>query len=268
MKTHTIAQKLHKDREEILRFCSRYKRIHLYGAGYVASCMLQYLMEENISVTDIIVGEEKRENFFKCIPVYDFSECSLSDEDGIILCVGFDLQESIQDYLEKEGINRANIYAQRIYGFNPNPRLMNISMFPVRDDEKQGYFEDYIELNDIGIMCNTDKCSCDHNYLNKYEFFIRKWKYEPITVLELGVFRGGSIKLWETYLEKAKIYGVDIDESCKAYNSDRCNILIQDLADESNLMKLAELSPHIVIDDASHIWSHQIKAIFIVEKII
>ena len=262
MKRRTIAQKLHKDREEILRFCNQHERIHLYGAGYAASAMIQYLSEENVNITDIIVSENKGKDFFKGFPLHNFLDCHLNYEDGIILCVGFALQERIQDYLEQHGINRSNIYAQRIYGFNPNPKLMDVSILPIGESGQGGYFKDCNELNDIGIKYNTDKCSGFHNYLNKYEFFIRKWKKEPITILELGVFKGGSIKTWETYFENAKIYGVDIDESCKAYSSDRCNVLIQDLADENNLMKLAELSPQIIIDDASHIWSHQIKAIF------
>lgn len=262
-KGQMIAQKLHKDREEILRFCSRYKRLHLFGAGYVASAMLQYLQEENISIADVIVSENKGQGSFKGLSVYSFAECSFNEEDGIFLGVGFTSQESVQSFLEEHGISNANIYAQRIYGFNPNPKPMNVSSLPVEKVAIQGrYFADFQELNEIGIKYNTDKCSNYHSYLDKYEFFIRRWKNEPIIILELGVFKGGSIKMWEAYFTKAKIYGVDIDEACKCYESDRSKIIIQDLADENELKKLAELHPQIIVDDASHIWSHQIKAIF------
>lgn len=38
--------------------------------------------------------------------------------------------------------------------------------------------------------------------------------------------------------------------------------MISDLADENALLELHELQPEIIIDDASHMWSHQIKALY------
>ncbi len=262
MKDHMIARKLHRNREEILRFCEQHKRVHLFGTGYAASQMLQYLREEDMTVADAVVSENREQDFWNGIPVYNLAECRFNEEDGIILGVGFALQEKIQNALEEYGINSAHIYAQRIYGFNPNPNPMEVGVLPVQETVGQGYFAECQELNAIGSRYNTDKSSAHHNYLNKYEFFIRHWKNEPITILELGVFKGGSIKTWESYFEKAQIYGVDIDEACKCYESDRSKIIIQDLSNEDELAKLAELHPQIIVDDASHIWSHQIKAIF------
>lgn len=262
MKNQMIAQKLHRDREEVLRFCKQHKRLHILGTGYAASQMLRYLQEEDLHITDVIVSENKERDSWKGLAVYNLAECSLTEEDGIILCVGFALQEKVQNYLQENGVSGSHIYAQRIYGFNPNPRPMPASFLPAEEAAGQGYFADCQELNEIGSSYNTDKSSDYHNYLNKYEFFIRRWKKEPITILELGVFKGGSIKTWETYFEKAKIYGVDIDEACKGYESDRSKIIIQDLANEDELAKLGELHPQIIVDDASHIWSHQIKALF------
>lgn len=262
MKNQMIAQKLHRDKEEVLRFCKQHKRLHLFGTGYAASQMLCYLQEEDLLIKDVIVSENKNRDFWKGLAVYNLAECSLTEEDGIILCVGFALQEKVQNYLQENGVSSNHIYAQRIYGFNPNPQPMLSSLLPVEKTAGQGYFADCQELNEIGSSYRTDKCSDHHNYLNKYEFFIRRWKKEPITILELGVFKGGSIKTWEAYFEKAKIYGVDIDEACKAYESDRSKIIIQDLSNEDELAKLGELHPQIIVDDASHIWSHQIKALF------
>ena len=58
------------------------------------------------------------------------------------------------------------------------------------------------------------------------------------------------------------IYGIDIDETCKKYENENCKILIKDLADENSLDELSILNPDIIIDDASHWWSHQIKALY------
>ena len=52
------------------------------------------------------------------------------------------------------------------------------------------------------------------------------------------------------------------EEACRIYEDERINILIRDLGDEAVLQELAELHPRIIVDDASHLWSHQIKAFF------
>lgn len=68
--------------------------------------------------------------------------------------------------------------------------------------------------------------------------------------------------MWEKYFLKAQIYGVDIMEQCKAYEDDRIHIVISDLSSEATLESLKDINPNIIIDDASHFWSHQIKALF------
>lgn len=125
-----------------------------------------------------------------------------------------------------------------------------------------GYFAEFTDLSGIGDKWATDKCSYDHNYLEKYEFFLRKFKDTPFNLLELGVFHGDSLRMWQEYFLQAEIFGVDIQESCRQYASDRINVIIADLSDEAELIKLYDVRPSVIIDDASHLWSHQIKALF------
>ena len=125
-----------------------------------------------------------------------------------------------------------------------------------------GFFREFHELERLGVEELTDKCRYRHNYLQKYEFFLRDWKEKPLRLLELGVFKGGSERMWKRYFPQAEIYGVDIDESCRAHAEERIEIRIGDLSKEEVLESLKEIRPHIIVDDASHIWSHQIKALF------
>ncbi len=125
-----------------------------------------------------------------------------------------------------------------------------------------GYFHNLTELSDIGLDTMTDKALFQHNYLAKYEFFLKKFRQQNITLLELGVFTGASERMWERYFPYADIYGVDIDESCKQYATERIHILIRDLSRIDTLQELCMLHPQIIIDDASHVWSHQIVALF------
>ncbi|MBR2214318.1 MAG: class I SAM-dependent methyltransferase [Selenomonadaceae bacterium] len=125
------------------------------------------------------------------------------------------------------------------------------------------YFGDYRELDKIGCAEHTDKCSLSHNYLRKYEFFLQKFKYDTFNLLELGIFNGSSLRMWRRYFPKAFIYGVDIEPRCGAYGKDGITVLIRDLSKEENLKELAALKATVIIDDASHIWSHQLKALSI-----
>ena len=125
-----------------------------------------------------------------------------------------------------------------------------------------GFFHEFHELDRIGTEECTDKCRYRHNYLQKYEFFLRDWKEKSLRLLELGVFKGGSERMWKRYFPRAQIFGVDIDEACRVYAEERIEIRIGDLSQDEMLESLKEIRPHIIVDDASHFWSHQIKALF------
>lgn len=126
----------------------------------------------------------------------------------------------------------------------------------------RGYFSSYKDLDEIGIKEMTDKNRYWHNYLDKYEFFLHSWRKKEFNLLELGIFRGASAKMWEKYFDKANIYCVDIEHRCMEYASSRIKPIIMDLGKEDNIHKLRKIKPEIIIDDASHFWDHQIMALF------
>ncbi|SFB13664.1 hypothetical protein SAMN05216587_1157 [Selenomonas ruminantium] len=125
-----------------------------------------------------------------------------------------------------------------------------------------GYFAEYTELDNIGTKEDTDKNQYQHNYLDKYEFFLRKWKNRRFDLLELGIFTGGSARMWEKYFENAIIHCVDIQPACSGYATQRIKPYIMDLGIEANLQALKAIQPAVIVDDASHFWDHQIMALF------
>ncbi len=124
------------------------------------------------------------------------------------------------------------------------------------------FFESYNLLDNIGEKYGTDKCSKYHDYLRKYEFFISKWKDQRFVLLELGVYKGASLKTLGEYFSSAEIIGVDIDRKCQSYEGENRKVVITDLSLWDNIIELAQYNPSIIIDDASHMWGHQIKALF------
>src|SRR5678810_27705 len=76
----------------------------------------------------------------------------------------------------------------------------------------------YMEtLNEIGISENTDKAALthrgSHHYADLYEVLFRGWQYHNISILELGVLDGGSIRTWRRYFPNASITAVDVTEN-------------------------------------------------------
>ena len=124
----------------------------------------------------------------------------------------------------------------------------------------QGLFEKQ-ELDASGIKYGTDKCSKEHDFLRKYQFFLEPWKNDAFTFLELGIFNGQSLKMWRDFFPNARVVGVDINPSAVNYVPDmECKI--GDLGNIDFLTSLQSYKPRLVIDDASHIWSHQLNAFF------
>jgi len=57
----------------------------------------------------------------------------------------------------------------------------------------------------------TDKHS-DHSYLTLYDELFSSRRDTAKNILEIGIWDGGSIKLWHDYFANANIYGIDVEE--------------------------------------------------------
>lgn len=262
MKMKKIAKKLHKYQDEILKFCSQHSRIIIYGTGWVGRAMFQYLTEEDVNIFAFCVSENCVSESELCDKkVYELGKFAFERNDGIILAVGSSLQAEIISNLQAVQFPLNDIYIQQIYCRNVNPQIINACLLE-KEPANELYFSEYTCLDQLGQKYGTDKSSKVHNYLKKYEFFLNRWKNANINVLELGVFEGSSLNMWGEYFSNAIIYGVDITEECTRLEGKNRKVLIQDLADENGLDDLGKLRPSIIIDDASHFWSHQVKALY------
>jgi tetratricopeptide (TPR) repeat protein len=112
-------------------------------------------------------------------------------------------------------------------------------------------------LDELGIRRVTDKCSLFHDYLTKYERLFAPFRDAPITFLEIGVFDGGSLRLWEDYFPRATIVGLDIRAECKQHEGGRRIVEIASQADAGAMAAVGQkYQPDIIIDDGSHQADH------------
>lgn len=106
----------------------------------------------------------------------------------------------------------------------------------------------------------TDKSSVMHNYSVKYEKYLPFKRYDVLKVLEIGVLRGESLKVWKDYFYRSEIVGIDIDPNCKKYEEFRINVEIGSQADDKFLDEISKKYGlfDMILDDGSHMNSHQI----------
>lgn len=119
------------------------------------------------------------------------------------------------------------------------------------------------DLDKIGCEYNTDKSSLGHDYLRLYEHVLGSLREEEFNMIELGVGpshnMGKSLLTWKKFFQNAKIIGVDIREDASSVADERITVEIGDCGNVQFLTHLAQTyRPLVVLDDASHRWSHQI----------
>ena len=100
-----------------------------------------------------------------------------------------------------------------------------------------------------------------HHYFDIYAKHFEQYRNRPIRMLEIGVFRGGSLRMWKNYFHAdSTIVGIDIDKSCEAHEIVNKNIYVRigSQADPHFLNKVnAEFGPFdIILDDGSHKKTH------------
>lgn len=106
-----------------------------------------------------------------------------------------------------------------------------------------------------------------HTYINEYEKLLKDYR-ENSTVLEIGIFFGESLKMWNEYFINSKVYGVDItDRYIKdLIKENKYNILIGNACSENILTQLNNLTFDVIIDDGSHFISDQINSFNILKN--
>jgi Methyltransferase domain len=93
------------------------------------------------------------------------------------------------------------------------------------------------------------------HYFELYHRHLHKFIGRPVSVVEVGVYSGGSMPMWRHYFgEDCRVHGVDIQEECKVYEDSHTTIHIGDQADRAfwKRFRKAVLAVDVLIDDGGH----------------
>jgi SAM-dependent methyltransferase len=93
------------------------------------------------------------------------------------------------------------------------------------------------------------------HYFDIYERHFAKFAGRDVGVLEIGVYSGGSLEMWREYFgARCRVYGVDLQEACRAYENAYTKIYIGDQADRDFWRRFRDAEPalDVLIDDGGH----------------
>jgi hypothetical protein len=115
---------------------------------------------------------------------------------------------------------------------------------------------DYLERNPQGRLVHKWR-----HYFDIYHRHFARFRGEAVTMIEIGIFNGGSLQMWRDYLgPQATIVGVDVNPECTRFAEPGIDIVIGDQADNAFLRSLADRYPDfaILLDDGGHRMHQQI----------
>lgn len=130
-------------------------------------------------------------------------------------------------------------------------------------------------LTRIANLCGTDKgtiVSECHGYTEFYEDLFSKYVDKEINILEIGIFKGNSLKMYNTYFgDKCHIYGIDI-ENKEEYNTENIHTFICNQGNREDLENfknsICDIKFDIIIDDGSHLSIDQTISFFMLHDLL
>lgn len=109
-----------------------------------------------------------------------------------------------------------------------------------------------------GLEQRSSKWDC---YFNVYEQFLSPFRGKAMTLVEVGIFNGGSLYMWREYLGKqARIIGIDLNPNAMRLEDEGFEIVIGDQADpdfwREFYARVGDID--VLIDDGGHRNNQQI----------
>ena len=119
-----------------------------------------------------------------------------------------------------------------------------------------------MSLTELGTSFGTDKVK--HRYTQLYENYLGHLKDKPVTLMEIGVYQGCSLKMWEAYFTQGLVYGIDnctliTADQMKNLSKGRIRTIIADQLKRDQLQKVVDEIKEfdIIVDDGLHYQEHQ-----------
>ena len=246
------------------------KRVALFGIGTESGAILQEFFNlywPTVAVDSVFFNDSKYwgMNITPNIIVERPLDIIQHYFDTLIICAVPEYKESVISLLtEKLGVEEKNIvtyyeWLEVNVGIHKIDWMGIYSELDILDKLKQ-----CTTLNDLEKFYYNHPHREMTKYLHYFEVYdrhFRKYRNTECVVVEIGICKGGSLQMWKKYFgEKAKIIGIDIDESTLAFEEDQVKVEIGSQSDKKFWEEFKEKYPRvdILIDDGGHTMEQQI----------
>ena len=110
------------------------------------------------------------------------------------------------------------------------------------------------DLDALARHHGTDKHTSHHRFTPIYEQLLQGCRDLPIALLEIGIYKGASLRMWNDYLPAGQIVGVDIDPAARTHEGERVKVYIGDQTNRAFLEEIARANGpfDFIIDDGGH----------------
>lgn len=127
------------------------------------------------------------------------------------------------------------------------------------------YASEYKEMDDLALQFDGSRASGKgsnwHNYTEIYSRYFAHLKDQPIKFLEIGIFEGNGVLMWEQYFKNAELHFMDITFGYAKYFSNRSQYHLGDQANVQDLLAIMKSTGgdfDIIIDDGGHTMNQQL----------
>lgn len=103
-----------------------------------------------------------------------------------------------------------------------------------------------LTLDELAVAFGTDKGPQGHNYTPLYERHLRLLRDRAVTLLEIGIAAGASLRMWDAWFSAADVIGVDIAPE-REVNEGRIRTHVCDVKQYEPMTDF-----DIIVDDGSH----------------
>jgi cephalosporin hydroxylase len=119
-------------------------------------------------------------------------------------------------------------------------------------------------VNSLADIYESVRTRCDknsvHSYIPIYEQLLAPYRDKPVNVLEIGLFWGGSLRMWHEYFNRGNVHGIDLCDQPLGLADlrpmiaeDKYNIHLMDACDQALIKEhFGDMKFDVVIEDASH----------------
>lgn len=227
------------------------EKIMIYGMGYEAQKLIKNMANSSqwqiAAVTDSTINTGG-------------GVCEIAGI-SVPIIVPEDISQTVCDYIVIASTKYEGEIRQRLESMFPEyDNIYSIGEFYYKIflKENQTKLQDNVLYNYLMRDITVSKW---FHYCRVYERYFNRYRGTDVVFLEIGVNKGGSLKMWSEYFgEKATIIGIDIDEECKAYEQGNIKVEIGSQEDTEFWEYIKKKYPRIdiLLDDGGHTMNQQI----------